>query len=105
MPGNERAYCDGCSANFSVLSDIRDALGVGHKPMLSELPAIVREVVSDHDEAVRLAAEYHAENANLRGLAGRMREMLNSSYGWRGHDYDSALLTEADAMLKEESHG
>ena len=41
----------------SVLSDIRAALGVGDKPMLSELAGIVGTLKQERDAALKIAEE------------------------------------------------
>lgn len=40
---------------LSTIAKIRDALGVGAKPMLADLPGIVKRLRDDRDELLRLA--------------------------------------------------
>lgn len=51
-----------------VLAEIREALGVGHKPMLSDLPGIVREKMAELGLAEMAAEE------NRRGWAAANKE-------------------------------
>jgi hypothetical protein len=51
------------TAEIFVIADIREALGVGHKPMLSELPGICREMreYSDRMEACNASLQSQAD--------------------------------------------
>jgi len=57
---------------------IREAAGVGEKPMLSELPDVIRKLCEERDEARRLYCEEWAFTIELeRGEASDPRDLAN----------------------------
>lgn len=54
---------------LKVIAEIREALGVGEKPMLSELPKIIRDLKVKHD---RNEATLSAVSAGLRSLNAKV---------------------------------
>lgn len=85
-----------------VLADIREALGVGHKPMLSELVEIIRELARDKarlDWLERNKAEIIRSFFPHEQVA--VAKYGHFNYGWH---YDTREAIDA-AMEEEASSG
>ena len=105
------------SEEIVTMADIREALGVGHKPMLSEIPGIIRGIVEEYatlkeelfcKDTLELMAEckkYATENFRLKA---RIKEFdaviraictaLNMSYA--GVDVDRGEIVAEIKNLK-----
>ena len=108
------------SEEIVTMADIREALGVGHKPMLSDIPGIIRGVVAENailkdelfckdtvalmDECKRYAQQVFSLRARIRDFDAVIRDIcmaLNMSYA--GVDVDKGEIVAAIKDLKRRS--